>query len=172
MHHLYDLRDTMSFHWFSSASHTTLTWGKQRISFRGGKYSKHVSLLTYLAWLQPIINNSKLIFKHGFKIKDALLVVRVKKDSGHINQQLWINSHFNQLPKIIIKQQIIKSSKEAIYFPSILFQGIISISLLISQKLLTLKKYIRVCHHYLRFCLICFVLHNFPGEIAQREKMS
>ena len=58
---------------------------------RGGKHSKHVLLLTYLAWLQPIINNLKLIFKH-VKNKDALLVVKALlvgksliKNSGHIN---------------------------------------------------------------------------------------
>ena len=38
---------------------------------RGGKHSKYVLLLTYLAWLQPFINNSRLIFKH-FKTKDVL----------------------------------------------------------------------------------------------------
>ena len=40
-----------------------------------GKHSKHVPLLTYLAWLQPIINNSRLIFNHA-KTEDALLVVK------------------------------------------------------------------------------------------------
>ena len=29
---------------------------------RGGNHSKHMSLFTYLAWLQPICYNSKLIF--------------------------------------------------------------------------------------------------------------
>ena len=38
--------------------------GKQKISPRGGKHSKHVPLLTYLAWLQPVIYNLRLIFKH------------------------------------------------------------------------------------------------------------
>ena len=42
---------------------------------RGGKHSKHVHLLTYIAWLPPVINNSRLIFKH-FKTADALLVVK------------------------------------------------------------------------------------------------
>ena len=52
------------------------------------KHSKHMPLLTYLAWLQPITNNSRLIFKH-VKTKDALLVVKslIKKDSGSINHQ-------------------------------------------------------------------------------------
>ena len=42
---------------------------------RGGKHSKHVPLLTYLARLQPVINNLRPIFKH-VKIKDNLLVVK------------------------------------------------------------------------------------------------
>ena len=37
---------------------------------RGGSHSKHLSLLTYLAWLQPTINNSRLIFRH-VKIKSC-----------------------------------------------------------------------------------------------------
>ena len=43
---------------------------------RGGKYSKHVLLLTYLAWLQAIANNSRLIFNR-VKIKNVLLVVKI-----------------------------------------------------------------------------------------------
>ena len=42
---------------------------------RDGKHSNRVPQLTYLAWLQPIINNSRLIFKHG-KTEDALHVVK------------------------------------------------------------------------------------------------
>ena len=42
---------------------------------RGGKHSKHVPLLTCLAWLQPVINNLRLTFKH-VKIKNGLLVVK------------------------------------------------------------------------------------------------
>ena len=68
---------------------------------RGGKHSYHVPLLTYLAWLQPISNDSKLIFNH-VKIKDALLMVKsLTKNSGHTYQQSWISIHFNQLPKVI-----------------------------------------------------------------------
>ena len=41
----------------------------------GGNHSEHVPLLTYLALLQPIINDSGLIFKH-VKIKNVLLLVK------------------------------------------------------------------------------------------------
>ena len=41
----------------------------------GGNHSKHVLLLTYLARLQPVTNNSRLIFKH-VKTKNALLVMK------------------------------------------------------------------------------------------------
>ena len=61
-------------------------------------------LLTYLAWLQLITNNSRLIFQH-VRTKDALLVVKIfiKQNSCSINQQSLISRHFNQLLKVIIK---------------------------------------------------------------------
>ena len=31
---------------------------------RGGNYFKHMPLLTYLAWLQPIYHDCKFVFKH------------------------------------------------------------------------------------------------------------
>ena len=31
---------------------------------RGGNHSKHMPLLTYLAWLQPIYYNSRFVFMH------------------------------------------------------------------------------------------------------------
>ena len=40
------------------------------------------------------------IFKY-FETKDALPVVMTLIKSGYVNQQLWISSHFNQLPKLI-----------------------------------------------------------------------
>ena len=47
----------------------------------GGNHPKHVPLPTYLAWLQPIFDSSKLIFNHT-KIKNILLVVKslIKSD--------------------------------------------------------------------------------------------
>ena len=56
---------------------------------RGCKHCKHVSPLTYPACLQSVSNNLRLIFKKT-------------KNSSHINQQSWISSHFNQLPKVIL----------------------------------------------------------------------
>ena len=83
---------------------------------RNGKHSKHVLLLTYLTWLQPIINNSILIFKQ-VKTKDALLVVKsLIKNNGHINQQSWISSYFNQLPKVIIKHCSLKKHISKLLF--------------------------------------------------------
>ena len=79
---------------------------------------KHMPLFIYLAWLQAI-NNSRLIFKH-IKNKDALPMVKTltttKKVSGHINQQLLISSHFNQLPKIIIKNSYLKKCISKLLF--------------------------------------------------------
>ena len=79
-------------------------------SYRGGKHSKHVPLLTYLDWLQPIINNTRLISEH-VKIKYGLLVlktlIRKTQSSNHINKQSRISNHFNQLPKLI-KNSFIK----------------------------------------------------------------
>ena len=62
---------------------------------RCDKHSKHVPLLTYLAWLQPAINNSRLIFKHG-KTKNIFFVVKtlIKKHKVVVT---LINNHFNQL---------------------------------------------------------------------------
>ena len=54
---------------------TQLLPGEAEDFHRGGKHSKHMPLLTYLAWLQPVINNLRLIFKH-VKIKDGLLGVK------------------------------------------------------------------------------------------------
>ena len=57
---------------------------------RDGNHSKHMPLLTYLAWFQPFTNNSILIFKH-VKTKDALLLVKSLAksimSSCHLNQQ-------------------------------------------------------------------------------------
>ena len=81
------------------------------------KHSRHVPLLTYLAWLQLIINNSRLISKHA-KTKDALVVVKsFMKNGGDINQQPWISSHFNQLAKVIIKNFSLRK-----YISELLFQ--------------------------------------------------
>ena len=41
---------------------------------RAGNHSKHMPLLTYLVWLQPICYNPKFVFKH-IKIEKVLLVV-------------------------------------------------------------------------------------------------
>ena len=41
----------------------------------GGNYSKHVPLLTWLAWLQPIYSDPKFIFIH-VKTKEVLLVAK------------------------------------------------------------------------------------------------
>ena len=41
----------------------------------GSNHSKHVPLITYLAWLQPIIHNLGLIFKH-VKTTNILLVLK------------------------------------------------------------------------------------------------
>ena len=43
--------------------------------YRGSNHSKHVPLLRYLAWLQPILHNLGLIFKH-VKTRYILLVVK------------------------------------------------------------------------------------------------
>ena len=42
---------------------------------RGGMHSKHMSLLTCLAWQQLVTNNLRLIFKYA-KTKNILLVVK------------------------------------------------------------------------------------------------
>ena len=82
--HLCDSQDTMPCQ--QSPGVLTQPLSRKAEDFpRGGKHSKHVLLLTYLAWLQPTIN------KH-VKNKDALLVVKALlvgksliKNSGHIN---------------------------------------------------------------------------------------
>ena len=60
---------------------------------RVGKHSKHVLLLTYLALLQLVINNLRLIFK-PVKIKNVILAVKtlIKKaqSSNHINQKSFL----------------------------------------------------------------------------------
>ena len=60
-----------------------------------GKHSKHVPLLTYLTRLQPVINNSRLIFKH-VKTKNVLPMVKnlIKK---HKVVATLIRNHFDQL---------------------------------------------------------------------------
>ena len=50
----------------------------------GDNHSKHVPLLTYLVWLQPIYYNSRFLFIHANTIK-VLLVV--KTDKKNINYQ-------------------------------------------------------------------------------------
>ena len=42
---------------------------------RGGNHSKHVTLLTYLEWLQPIYSDPKFLFMH-VKTEKVLLVVK------------------------------------------------------------------------------------------------
>ena len=54
-----DLRDTMP----RQRSLTLLPKEAQDFP-RGGNYSKHVPLLTYLAWLQSICHNSRFVFIH------------------------------------------------------------------------------------------------------------
>ena len=55
----------------------TQTFPREAEDFlRGSNHCKHVPLLIYLAWLQPIINNLRLIFTH-VKTKDVLLVVKI-----------------------------------------------------------------------------------------------
>ena len=66
---------------------------------RGDKHSRYVSLLTYLAWLQPINNNSRLIFNHG-KIKKVLLVVKTLIKQHKVVTTL-IRSHFNELSIVV-----------------------------------------------------------------------
>ena len=61
---------------------------------RGGKHSTHVPLLTYLAWLQPLNKNSRLLFKH-VKIKNIFLEQRCKVVFT------LISSHFNQLSIVL-----------------------------------------------------------------------
>ena len=58
---LCDLQDIMPRYWSPDASHPTLPREAEDFP-RGGNHSKHMSLFTYLAWLQPIYYNSKLIF--------------------------------------------------------------------------------------------------------------
>ena len=66
------------------------------------------SILTYLAWSQPVIDNLRLIF-NCFKIKNVLLVVKsLIKNSDKINLQRLISSHSNQLPKVIIENCSLK----------------------------------------------------------------
>ena len=66
---------------------------------RGGKHSKHVPPLTYLAWLQPVLNSSRLIFKH-VKTKNVLLAVKTSIKKHKVVATL-ISNHFNQLSIIL-----------------------------------------------------------------------
>ena len=85
--------NTISYLWLPTPHWTALVFhltGKHAISLvinflfsreaedftRDGKHSKHVPLLTYLAWLQAIINILKLIFNY-VKTKDAWLVLKL-----------------------------------------------------------------------------------------------
>ena len=63
---------------------------------RGDRYPKHVSLLSYIACLQLVINNSGLVFKTMVKTGNILIVVKslvkkvqkvaVKLISSHTNR--------------------------------------------------------------------------------------
>ena len=72
-----DLRDTMP-----CQRSPTLIPGEVEDFPRGGHHSKHVPLLTYLAWLQPIYYNSWLVF-----IKTAKILLVVKTFIKNIKQQ-------------------------------------------------------------------------------------
>ena len=79
---------------------------------RGGKHSKHVPLLTYLGWLQPVNNNSGLILKY-VKTQNELLVKKtlIKKStliSSHFNQLFIAVTSFSSLPKVFIKNCSLK----------------------------------------------------------------
>ena len=60
----------------------------------GDKHSKNIPLVTCQAWLQPIINKSRLIFKK--KTVEKTLI------KNHIIVAALINSLFNQLSIILI----------------------------------------------------------------------
>ena len=65
-----DLRDTMPRHL------SLILLPREAEDFpRGGNHSKHMTPLTYLAWLQPICYNSRLVFMHANTAK-VLLVVK------------------------------------------------------------------------------------------------
>ena len=53
---------------------------------KGGNHSKHVRLLTCLAWLQPIYSDPKFVFMH-VKTEKVLLVVQTL--IKNIEQQPW-----------------------------------------------------------------------------------
>ena len=53
---------------------------------RGDNYSKHVPLPTYLAWLQSIYYNSRLVFIHAKLVKSLLVVktlIKIKEQQPH-----------------------------------------------------------------------------------------
>ena len=68
------LHDARPFQGSPDASHLTLL-GEWRISLGVAVILSNVPMLTYLAWLQPIINNLILIFNH-VKTRNILLVVK------------------------------------------------------------------------------------------------
>ena len=74
----------MSCHWSPSASHPPLLPREAEDFSRGGNHSKHVPLPTYLVWLQPIFNNSGLIFSRA---KNIMLVIKslIKSTSLDMN---------------------------------------------------------------------------------------
>ena len=79
--HLCDLQETIPCHWSASASHLPLLLPREAEDFSWvGNCSNHVPLPTYLDWLQPIFNSSRLIFNH---VKNILLEVKslIKSDS-------------------------------------------------------------------------------------------
>ena len=55
---------------------------------RGGNHSKHVPLLTYLAWLQPIYYNPGFVFIHVKLIN--IFACGENFDQKSIDQQSWI----------------------------------------------------------------------------------
>ena len=70
-----DLQDAMPCHWSHKCFLSLLSPREAEDFSGGGSHSKHVPLPTYLAWLQPIFNSSKLVFNHA-KIKNILLVLK------------------------------------------------------------------------------------------------
>ena len=77
---------------------------KQRISLGVAIIQKNVSSRIPKLIAISLINNSRRIYM--FQDKRYLLVVKTLTKSGCVNQQPWISSHFNQLPKVIAPSKI------------------------------------------------------------------
>ena len=65
---------------------------------RGGNHFKHVPLPTYLAWLQPIYYNSRLVFIHVKTVKIFLVVKTLIKNIEH---QLHLSVSTNQKIRLL-----------------------------------------------------------------------